>query len=160
MKIGIISDTHDNVENVLKAVKVFKSLKVDFVVHCGDMVAPKTVDYFAGVKLKMVKGNCDGDIDNLGLKLRSIGGEYLGEFAELFVDGKKFLAYHGHDPARLDSFIKSGLYQYILTGHNHKSRDEPVGRTRVLNPGAHYYGGEGTVMILDLQNDNVDLVTL
>lgn len=160
MKIGIISDTHDNVENVLKAVAFFKAHAVEFVVHCGDMVAPKTVEFFAGVKLRMVNGNCDGDIANLKIKLGSIGGEYLGEFAELLVDGKRILAYHGHVQAKLDSFIKSGLYRYVLTGHTHRSRDESFGQTRVINPGAHYYGGQNTVMLLDMKDDNIDLVKL
>lgn len=31
MKIGIISDTHDNIENILKAVKEFNSRHVDIV---------------------------------------------------------------------------------------------------------------------------------
>ena len=30
MKIGIISDSHDNVENIKKAVQIFKDQKVDF----------------------------------------------------------------------------------------------------------------------------------
>jgi predicted phosphodiesterase len=60
----------------------------------------------------------------------------------------------------LDTFIKSGKYRYVLTGHTHTLRDERMGDTRILNPGGHYYGAEGTVMILDLSADKVEVVKL
>jgi len=160
MKIGIISDTHDNVGNILKAVKVFQAKGVEFVVHCGDVVSPASAKFFNGVKIKLVKGNCDGDTEHIGEKLESIAGEYLGESAELSIDGKQIAAYHGQDKAKLDKIIKSGQYRYVLTGHSHKLRDEVVGKTRVLNPGAHYYGSEGTIMILDLKEDKVEVIRL
>lgn len=161
MIIGIISDTHDNVENIKKAIKLFLEQKVDFVVHCGDVVAPATIKHFKGIKLKLVKGNCDGDIENIKLKIEEIDGEYLGEVGIIDIDNKsKLLAYHGNDRKRLDSFIKNCRYQYILTGHTHVSMDEIIGSTRVLNPGAHYYGGQETVMILDTKTNKVNMVKL
>ena len=43
MTIGIISDTHDNVVNVKKAADKFKEAKVEFVLHCGDIICPLTI---------------------------------------------------------------------------------------------------------------------
>jgi predicted phosphodiesterase len=79
---------------------------------------------------------------------------------KLEIDHKRILMYHGSDSTKLDKFIKSGDYHYVLTGHTHVTRDERVGLTRVLNPGAHYYGSDGTTMIFDLGKDKVDLVKL
>ena len=160
MKIGIISDTHDNVENILKAVKLFTGKKVNSVLHCGDVVAPSTVNFFNGVRLTLVRGNCDGDVEHIKKKLEAIGGEYLGEVGEIALSGKKILMYHGTDSEKLDNFIKSGKYHFVLTGHTHTIRDESVGGTRVLNPGAHYYNCENTVMLLDVENDKVEVVQL
>ena len=60
--IGIISDTHDNVLNIRKAVKVFQEKNVDFVIHLGDIISPSSTAFFKGVKVKFIKGNCDGDL--------------------------------------------------------------------------------------------------
>jgi putative phosphoesterase len=152
MAIGIISDTHDNVESILRAVKIFKDKGAKAVIHCGDVVAPKTIEFFKGVKLYMAKGNCDCETDMFKKKLAEINGEYLGEAGELTLESKRFLVYHGQDEKKLDRFIKSQKYDYVLTGHTHEVRDESISGTRVLNPGAHYYGSIGTIMILDLTN--------
>ncbi len=40
MKIGIISDTHDDIENVQEAIQIFNKNKVDYVIHAGDYVFP------------------------------------------------------------------------------------------------------------------------
>jgi hypothetical protein len=52
MKVGLISDTHDNLPQIEKAVAFFNDKGVDFVIHAGDFVAPFSV----AVLLKL---NCD-----------------------------------------------------------------------------------------------------
>ena len=158
--IGILSDTHDNVENILKAIKIFENVNVDFIIHCGDVVAPATLRFFKGIHTKVVKGNCDGDIEHFKIVLEEIGGEYLGEIGELEISGKKILVYHGDDQNKLRGFIDKGEYDYIFTGHTHKGRDEKIGRTRVVNPGAHYYGAENTVVLFDLNRDKVKFINV
>lgn len=44
MKIGILSDTHNEIENVRKAVSVFESLGIDTVIHCGDVTIPRVLE--------------------------------------------------------------------------------------------------------------------
>lgn len=158
--IGVISDTHDNVANILKAIKVFENLEVDFIIHCGDVISPATVKFFKGIHIKVVKGNCDGDVEHLKQILDEIRGEYFGEIGELDILGKKILVYHGSDQNKLKEFIGKGEYDYILTGHTHKTMDEKIGKTRVINPGAHYYGCENKIVLLDLEEDNVEFVEL
>ncbi|NIO23209.1 MAG: YfcE family phosphodiesterase, partial [Candidatus Aenigmarchaeota archaeon] len=43
MKIGIMSDTHDQTRRVRKAVDIFNKEKVELVIHCGDIIAPFTL---------------------------------------------------------------------------------------------------------------------
>jgi putative phosphoesterase len=158
--IGIISDTHDNVANVLKAVELFRQRKVDFVLHLGDVVAPGTIRFFEGVRLKLVRGNCDGDLEGHRRFLEKIGGEYLGTQAVFELDGRRFAAVHGNNTQRLESLIASGKYDYVLHGHTHAKRDETLGRTRVINPGAHYWGAGNTVALLDPAKGRLEFVTL
>ena len=40
MKIGVLSDTHDHIPKIKRAVEIFNEEKVDLVLHSGDIVAP------------------------------------------------------------------------------------------------------------------------
>jgi len=75
MKIGVISDTHDNLPLVEKAVKIFNEKEVEFVLHAGDYVAPFAVKVFKKLRAKFVGvfGNNDGDRILLGKKFDEIG---------------------------------------------------------------------------------------
>ena len=63
MKIGIISDTHDDIENVQKAIEIFNAEKVDYVIHAGDYIFPGIVMEFKELNAKLfgVLGNNDGE---------------------------------------------------------------------------------------------------
>ena len=47
MKLGIITDTHDNKPAIVKAISIFNDRQVDLVVHAGDMIAPFSAALFA-----------------------------------------------------------------------------------------------------------------
>jgi putative phosphoesterase len=158
--IGIISDTHDNVANVQKAMEIFRQRKVDFVLHLGDVVAPATLKFFDGVELRLIRGNCDGDLHNLKKELKEIGGKFLGDQAVFKCEDRRFAAVHGSDQRKLDRLIASRRFDYVLHGHTHLKRDEMVGMTRVINPGAHYWGAENTIALLDPTLDRLDFVVL
>ena len=75
MKIGIISDTHDNLSQIKKAVEIFNQEKVELVLHAGDFVSPFTSLEFKNLNcpLKGVFGNNDGDKLFLREKFKEIG---------------------------------------------------------------------------------------
>lgn len=156
--IGIISDTHDNVENIKNAAEVFRKKRVSFVIHLGDIIAPATVPFFKGLNMKFIKGNNDGDLEGIKAKCAEIGAEYLGEFHVMMVKGKKLALYHGTDKTRLAQIISSGNYDYVLHGHDHHKRDKKIGNTQVINPGAHYYQCENTIALLDVENNKVEFI--
>jgi len=85
MKIGIISDTHDDVSNLKIAVSVFNERKVRYVFHAGDYVFPGIVKEFKNFngKLMGVLGNNDGEKIGLLKNFDDIGGELFGEFGDL-----------------------------------------------------------------------------
>ncbi len=79
MKIGVIADIHDNIDNLQKAFSVLKREKVAKVLFAGDLSAPFTVSYFKqlAVPVLAVFGNNEGDrlgiiriITNLKLDFR------------------------------------------------------------------------------------------
>jgi hypothetical protein len=45
VKIGILADTHDNIDNVRKAIRRFKE-NVELIIHAGDFIFPGIIDEF------------------------------------------------------------------------------------------------------------------
>jgi|SRR3989338_5214535 len=157
--IGIISDTHDNIIGIKKAVEVFKQRKTELVLHLGDIVAPVTVLYFKGLRIKFLKGNCDGDIEMIEQKAKEIDGEFLGLSSELNIRNKKIALIHKPDKA--NEMALSGQYDYLLHGHTHQKRDEKIGNTRIINPGGLYLGNdEHSIALLDIKEDKLEFVKI
>lgn len=156
--IGIISDTHENEEAIKKAVKIFKETNVDFVVHCGDIISPPVLEHFKNLKMKFVFGNNDGEKIGLNNKAKEYNWEEITEEKEFGYKGKKFYVYHGTNRNKLDEAIKSNKYDYILTGHTHLKRDEKIGDTRVINPGALFRIFPHTIALLDVEKNNLEFV--
>ena len=158
--IGIISDTHENEEAIKKAVKIFKRKNVDFAVHCGDIVCPPMLEHFKGLKMKFVYGNNDGERTGLNSKSKGLGWGEVADEKEFEHNGKKFYVYHGTKKKKLDAAIKSNKYDHVLTGHTHIKRDERIGKTRVINPGALFRIYPYTIALLDAEKDRLDFVEI
>ncbi len=160
MTIGIISDTHDNVDHIKKAVELFKKRKVDMVIHCGDIVAPIGVLFFKGLKVYFVKGNCDGDVPLTKEKIEEIKGHWLDEFGEVDYKGKRIFVTHKPDEILIKKAIEANV-DYVFHGHTHKQRDEQIGHTRIVNPGGHYPGrGDHSIAFLDVEKDFLEFVDI
>jgi len=161
MKIGIISDSHDHIENIKKSVQIFKDRKVDFIIHLGDYVNPASVRAFKGVKLIGIFGNNDGDKFRLINAFQDIGGDIKGDFHELEVDGLKIACYHGTEPQLKDAMIECGSYDVVAYGHTHECENTMVGNTLVLNPGTvHGFWDKATIMIFNTLTREVDFIVL
>ena len=161
MAIGIISDTHDNVENIKRAVGIFKKEGLAYVLHLGDYVSPFSVLAFSGIKLFGVLGNNDGDIYHLQKAFTSIGGTLCGEFYEFEEDGLKIAAYHGTNPQLKDALLSSQKYDVVLCGHTHKKALLNQGKTLFFNPGtASALGEESSIGILDTKKKRARFIRL
>ena len=55
MKIGILSDTHDDYENTNKAIDIFQENDVKAVIHAGDVISPPVITEFYRLTEKGVK---------------------------------------------------------------------------------------------------------
>jgi hypothetical protein len=161
MKIGIMSDSHDHINNIKKCVEIFKSRGVDYVIHLGDYVNPNSVRACQGIKLIGIFGNNDGDKFRLIGAFRDIDGDIKGDFHEFEEDGLKFACYHGTEPQLKDALIRCGEYDVVMYGHTHECRNEMVGKTLVLNPGtAHGFDDKATIMIFDTKTRQTEFITI
>ena len=140
MLVGVISDTHDNVAAVDRAVEIFEEAGVDAVIHCGDVIAPPVVSHFEGLEVHAVLGNNDGELDGLESAFRTLGNgsELHGRFADLEFGGARFAVLHGENKDDVEGYARSGKYDYVCYGHHHEAEERDVEGTTVLNPGAHF----------------------
>ena len=79
MKIGIISDTYDDVENAYKkTIEMFNVERVQYVIHAGDYIFPGIVKEFEKLNSKLigVLGNNDGEKVHLLKNFLDIGGGF------------------------------------------------------------------------------------
>ena len=75
MRLGLLSDSHDNLDVTQRAISLMKQQKVDLVLHLGDITTPSTLMLFADLPTQFVYGNCDWIKKGLSLLYRSLVSE-------------------------------------------------------------------------------------
>jgi len=156
MKIGIMSDTHDYLPNIRKAIEIFNEEDVETVIHCGDFVSLFVIKEFEHLNANIIAtyGNNDGERCKLKEWLKNINEDnIIDDFVSVELDGLRFFITHGHHQSIVDMAIKSGLYDVVVYGHTHEMVIEEVDDVLVINPGecCGYLTGNPTVVILDTE---------
>ncbi|MFA6350592.1 MAG: metallophosphoesterase [Candidatus Omnitrophota bacterium] len=149
MKIGILSDSHDNLIKLDHAIKFFNKQKVDFVFHAGDFIAP-----FAVLKMKDLEANWAGvygnnDGEKNGLFVAS-EGRIKDAPRKMDLEGKKFIL--THDLSKITPEVEDA--EIIIYGHSHKPEINTVNSKLLINPGecGGWLFGKSTVAILDTES--------
>ena len=135
MLIGVISDTHDHKDNILKAVNIMNERNV----NDGDHVFLRK---------------------NLGkiCKLVENGHELIYEF-----EGQQVYASHMPKQKTIEALTYSGNFDIVLSGHTHsyvyKKHDNGV---LELNPGecCGYLTGDATFAIINTKNLKAEIIHL
>ncbi len=140
MKVGVISDTHDQIHRIREAMQIFAAEGVELLVHCGDWVSPFSLRLYADLKvpIKGVFGNNDGDKLTHFAVAKKIGLDFHVEEKklELEVDHRRLVVTHGDFPGIVELLTTCGKYDVVLHGHTHRRVNEKVGKTLSLNPGS------------------------
>ncbi|MFL5342851.1 MAG: YfcE family phosphodiesterase [Gemmataceae bacterium] len=150
MKIGIVSDTHDRLENTAAALRLLGAAGAEIVLHCGDIESPDTVRLFAGWPAHFVLGNCDWNPQGLRYAVAEIAATLHEPFGELDLAGAKIAWAHGHEKRVFEGLEQADKYDYLFYGHTHVAEQHRTGRTLVVNPGALHRVAEKTCVLLDL----------
>ena len=161
MKIGIISDTHDNIFNIKKVVNILKQEKVELVLHAGDFVAPLTLPLYKGLPFVGVFGNNDGDTFRLLGNAAKNNLLMAGQVWEQVVDDLEMVMYHGTEKILTDALIASQKYDVVIYGHTHQPDIRVVGKTLIVNPGTvHGFEKSATFVLFDTKTKEAHLQTL
>jgi len=156
--IGILSDTHDHVDNIKKALRIFSDRNVDLILHCGDFVSPFALAPFKDLFCPFagIFGNNEGE--KAGLTEMFSGHGVLQE-PPLQYRFKEYLFFITHIPFDFTTLAQSGTYTAILYGHSHVP-EVKKGKTLIINPGecCGWLAGKPTIGILILPQGEVEII--
>jgi len=146
MKIGVISDTHGNVQALRRALEFFAG--VDLIVHAGDVLyhpprlgCTEGYDILAFVEILnslqvpivIAQGNCDAQVyeELLDMPVQS-------PYAYANCDGMGLLINHGHllDRNLMIELGRRYRASYFISGHTHIPVLEQAGGVVLMNPGS------------------------
>ncbi len=159
MLIGIISDTHDHLDNLRKALEIFKSRKVAHIIHAGDFNSPFTwrvLKQFAG-GFTGVFGNNDGE--RVLLKKKYQERIYTQPY-RFSLNNRRIVLMH--EPDVVDALADSGHFDLVIYGHTHEPVIRKAGNTLVINPGevCGWLYGNPTAAVADLETMEAEIIPL
>ena len=144
MIIAVMSDSHDNIWNLRKALTIIKKQNAKMIIHCGDFIAPFMLMELdqSGIPVHGVFGNNDGDKYLLTkLSLTSLTNITLYDPVG-FVDIGGFKIGFTHQGIVGEGLAAGGNFNIVCFGHSHEYFFKKIDRTILLNPG-EIMGKEG-----------------
>ena len=146
MKIGILSDTHDQLNCLKAALAFFEKEGCRAIIHAGDIVAPFSAQALREwpEQLFICYGNNDGE--RLGLK--KVLPNIVSGPVTIVLDGRTIVFAHEKDRLTPACYEKA---QVVIYGHTHKPLVENKNGRLWINPGetCGWTTGNSTVAILE-----------
>jgi putative phosphoesterase len=134
MKVGVLSDTHGNVENLRLAIRHLLTRKTDLFVHLGDdFEDAETFDEFDIDSVIKVPGVYDPEYSDQSVPHRLL--ENLAGFRVMFSHTPASHPNDFPDDLRPEDSLARGEIDILLHGHTHVPRISVVDRILHLNPG-------------------------
>lgn len=158
MLIAVMSDSHDHLQQIDKALLACSQKNIDAIIHCGDFIAPFSLKLFASLQIPVygVFGNNDGDrLKMLEYTKTILKNVKLWErFGEITLDSKKIAFTHYFDTAK--PLANMGKYDLVCFGHSHTWYCKKHDKTILLNPG-EIMGKEGSpsFAVYDTKTDTI-----
>ncbi len=165
MLIGAISDTHDNLPLIEKAVQTLNDQKVGLVLHAGDYVAGFVIPKLAKLNCPLIGvfGNNDGDHELLKKRFSETLNCTIHErFTQITIESYRIALLHGHETELLNAIVDGGYFDAVIHGHSHNKNIEQKGKTLSINPGelCGYLTGKPTIAILDTIKKQARIIEL
>ena len=159
MRIGVVSDTHDNARSVARIVEILSRAGVERVVHTGDITRGATLEQLARIEAPLfgVYGNNDVLRDELDQVAARLGITLAEPPFEVAWGGREVLI--AHDPLQLDGALREE-HSLVLHGHNHLRTIERSLSRLTFNPGecAGHLHGYNAVGVIDLDTLTPDVL--
>ena len=162
MKIAVMSDSHDHLENIEKAVALAVEMSAEMLLHCGDICSPFVMDrltLFEG-PVHVVFGNNDGDHMTISRIAERFSNIMVHHHTGVIETVKGLVAFT-HYPEHGKGLAATGSYAAVFSGHTHMRKSEVVNGTPHINPGEvmGFLEGPGFV-VFDLESGGVETVEI
>lgn len=160
-RIALLSDSHDNLPALRKALTQVQESGATTLLHMGDLSAPFVVNELGNAfdgPIHIVFGNNDADLRLIQVNASKSPQITLhGIYAEVEIEDKRLAMIHYPEPAR--RIAESGALALVGYGHNHTRKIERIGATWLVNPG-ELLGlmGDKTWALYDTDADTVELI--
>ena len=155
MKVGVVSDTHNNLKNIETIIKLFNDEEVSLVIHTGDIANAKSLERFSQLKCKLVGVYGNNDRNELGLEEVALRNNFNFQQPprKLSLDHREIAIFH--EPDKIEKFLSDNEgINIILYGHTHRYENSMKNEVLYFNPGesAGMQCGSNAIGILDLKN--------
>lgn len=161
MRIGLISDTHNEQSRLRRALEYLRLESVDTVLHAGDVATSQVLRLLDGFDTWVARGNMDRDPMLFQVSQELFGpGRYRSSHT-LYLDGINLALIHSVDSDTARVWMASDSFDYVIHGHTHRPRDERIGHTRIINPGALSMprgSSEPSFAVLDLATGDLQYI--
>jgi hypothetical protein len=163
MKIGVLSDTHDNLSTLIYVLNNFRESGIDTIIHCGDLTGLEMVSHLEGFRVIYTIGNMDGLTGTIKKRIEGMREDnFVGTVFQGLIDSVPVAATHSHIEGTVMKLVREGRCKWLFHGHTHEKRDEVIRGVRIVNPGA--LGGLGreprSFCIVDLAQEKVEFFRL
>jgi len=137
MKIAILSDSHDNIPNLVAAVHRANEAGAELLLHCGDLISPFMLQYLYRFKgpIHLIYGNNIGDQHLIASRCASDFERITHHGIEGGLEADGLRIGFNHYPALARGMAASGRFDLICCGHNHRTGSEKIGDCLLINPG-------------------------
>jgi putative phosphoesterase len=159
MKIGVVSDSHGRAGPLRKALASLLARGAEAFVHCGDIGSSECIAALAeaGVPAYAVAGNMDRHVDQLQAEAERTGVHFSLDTVLMPLENGSYLAAtHGSCSQTLRQLLSDKRFRYVCHGHTHRPRNERIGPTQVINPGALRHAHPTSVALLETETGRVE----
>ncbi len=161
MLLAIVSDSHDAISNLRRAVLEANERRATYLLHCGDLISPFMLLELAQFKgeVHLILGNNPGDVWLLSKMCARFPNIHLhGQYAFEELEGLRVAMVHF--PELAEGLALTGKYDLVCCGHTHVYEVKEVQGVPVVNPG-EILGKEGppTMAFFDSETRKIEKVT-
>ena len=163
MKIAVVSDTRDNYAGFKLLLDKMLVGGARWLFHCGGLGGVEMINLLRPWQVYIVRGERERDWQMIEQALQKARLQAsLPTHMTVTMAGKRIGLCRGEDMGLINQWAKSREFDYIFYGHTLRRRDERIGKTRLVNPGAlsgpRYQPRSGC--LINLETDEVRFVEI
>ncbi len=150
MKIGILSDSHDRLPTLRRAIALLVAQRVEVILHAGDFIAPFAAELLLPphVPDTIAVHCCYGNNDGERAGLKKVLPQLVDGPMRLQLGGRTLVMHHFIDWLTADDLRNADV---VITGHTHAIVNQTRNGRLLLNPGecCGWLTGRCTCAVLD-----------